>query len=73
MIILCASCFRGGDPLMRESLNAGILVLLAVTAVVLGCLAYFFVQLARRSSKWGRESFLEDTLPGFHAEGVLDK
>ena len=72
MIILCAVCFRGADPLMRESLNAGILVLLAVTAVVLGSFAYFFVQLARRA-KGGRESFLEDTLPAFPADGVLHK
>ncbi len=34
---------------MRESMNAGILVLLGVTAVVLACFLRFFVALARRS------------------------
>ena len=33
----------------RESLNAGIGVLLGVTVVVLGCFARFFLKLARRS------------------------
>ncbi len=45
----CPVCFGGGDPMMRESLNAGIGVLLGVTAIVLGCFARFFVSLARRS------------------------
>lgn len=45
----CPVCFGGEDPAMRESLNAGIGVLLGVTAVVLGCFARFFVTLARRS------------------------
>lgn len=49
MIVLCEVCFRGADPAMRDSLNAGIFVLLGVTAVVLGCFAYFFVALARRA------------------------
>jgi hypothetical protein len=34
---------------MRESLIAGISVLLGVTIVVLGCFARFFVSLARRA------------------------
>ena len=34
---------------MRESLNAGIGVLMGVTAIVLACFARFFVTLARRS------------------------
>jgi hypothetical protein len=49
VIVMCASCFQGLDPLMRDSLNAGILVLLGVTAAVLGCVALFFVHLARRA------------------------
>jgi hypothetical protein len=49
MIVLCSVCFSGADPLMRQSLNAGILVLLGVTTVVLACFGMFFVTLARRS------------------------
>ena len=49
MIVLCAVCFSGVDPLMRESLNAGIFVLLGVTGVVLGCFGAFFFTLARRA------------------------
>jgi hypothetical protein len=45
----CPSCFDGQDPVVRESLTAGISVLLGVTAVVLGMFARFFVKLARRS------------------------
>ena len=45
----CPVCFGGDDPGMRESLNAGIGVLMGVTGVVLGCFARFFVVLARRS------------------------
>ena len=70
----CPGCFGGEDAAMRESLNAGIGVLMGVTAVVLGCFARFFVMLARRADKWGRESFLEDTLePGPSLESVLKK
>ena len=45
----CPVCFGSVEPAVRESLNAGILVLLGVTAVVLGCFLRFFVALARRS------------------------
>ena len=45
----CPVCFGGEDIAVRESMNAGIGVLLAVTAVVLGVFARFFVNLARRS------------------------
>ena len=45
----CPVCFGGDDPGMRESLNAGIGVLMGVTTIVLGCFARFFVTLARRS------------------------
>lgn len=49
MILLCSVCFGGSDPVIRDSLNAGIFVLLGVTGVVLSCFAYFFVRLAQRS------------------------
>lgn len=45
----CPVCFGGEDAVVRDSLNAGIGVLLGVTGVVLGCFAGFFVSLARRS------------------------
>ena len=45
----CPVCFGGEDTLMRESLNAGIGVLVGVTAIVLACFATFIVKLARRS------------------------
>jgi len=53
---------------MRESLNAGIGVLMGVTAIVLACFARFFIVLAKR----GRRSFLEDT-PITTAGSVLEK
>ena len=59
MIVLCSVCFSGVDPLMRESLNAGILVLLGVTAVVLGGVAAFFVTLARRARAAHLQAVLE--------------
>ena len=46
---MCPVCFTGGDPVTRETLNAGIGVLLGVTVVVLGLFARFFLALARRS------------------------
>jgi hypothetical protein len=45
----CPVCFSPVEPAVRESLNIGILVLLAVTGGVLTCFARFFVALARRS------------------------
>ena len=45
----CPVCFGGDDVMVRESLNAGIGVLLGVTAVVLGLFARFFLRLAQRS------------------------
>jgi hypothetical protein len=46
---MCPVCFSGADPVARETLNAGIGVLLGVTAIVLALFARFFVTLARRS------------------------
>jgi hypothetical protein len=51
LIVLCAVCFNGAEPVMRDSLNAGILVLLGVTAVVLAAFAAFFVRLARAARR----------------------
>ena len=39
----CPVCFGGEDTVMRESLNAGIGVLMGVTAIVLACFARFIV------------------------------
>jgi hypothetical protein len=61
VIVLCAVCFRGGDALARESLNAGIAVLLGVTAVVLACFAVFFIRLARRSRQTGFDAAAAET------------
>jgi hypothetical protein len=68
----CPVCFGGDDTLMRESLNAGIGVLMGVTAIVLAFFARFIVNIARRSREWGRESFVEDALPR-PIEGVSSK
>jgi len=45
----CTVCFGAVEPIVRESMNAGIFVLLGVTIVVLGCFARFFLALAKRS------------------------
>jgi len=45
----CTVCFGAAEPIVRESLNAGIFVLLGTTVVVLACFARFFLTLARRA------------------------
>ena len=45
----CTVCFGAVEPIVRESMNAGIFVLLGVTIIVLGCFARFFLALAKRS------------------------
>ena len=45
----CPVCFGGADTAMRESLNAGIGVLMGVTAIVLAGFVRLFFTLARRS------------------------
>ena len=45
----CPVCFGNVEPAVRESMNAGILVLLGVTALVFAGFLRFFVALARRS------------------------
>lgn len=47
----CPVCFTGDDPVTRDSLTAGIGVLVAITLVVLTCFAVFFVTLARRARR----------------------
>ena len=76
----CPVCFGGEDTVVRESLNAGIGVLLGVTVIVLGLFARFFLQLARRSREsahlvteleWGRASFPDSHGPD--RSGLLPK
>ena len=50
----CPVCFGGEDTVMRESLNAGIGVLMGVTSIVLAAFARFIVVLARRSRDYAR-------------------
>jgi hypothetical protein len=50
----CPVCFGGEDTAMRESLNAGIGVLMGVTAIVLAGFARFIVMIARRSREHAR-------------------
>jgi hypothetical protein len=71
LLMACPVCFGGDDIAVRESLNAGIGVLLGVTAIVLGAFLRFFFRLARRA----REAMVEDRLPGSGAptEGALHK
>jgi hypothetical protein len=69
----CPVCFGGEDVVVRESLNAGIGVLLGVTAVVLASFLRFFLSLARRSREHAHLVDLEHDdrsarLPAF-AEG----
>jgi hypothetical protein len=45
----CPVCFGNVDATVRESMNAGIVVLLVTTVGVLGAFARFFISLARRS------------------------
>ena len=47
----CVVCFSSVDPLVRGSVNAGIVVLLGVTTVVLIGFAAFIVRIARRAQR----------------------
>ena len=53
LYMACPVCFGGEDTMMRESLNAGIGVLMGVTAIVLACFARFFFVLVQRSKGSG--------------------
>ena len=48
----CAMCFSqpGSDSPLSEGMKWGILSLLAVVVMVLGCFAAFFIYLARRAA-----------------------
>ena len=69
---MCPVCFTGADAVTRETLNAGIGVLLGVTAIVLGLFARFFVQLARRSRAAAHLVGLEGR-PSASANATADK
>jgi hypothetical protein len=62
----CPVCFGGDDSVMRESLNAGIGVLMGVTAIVLAGFARFIILLARRQREHARVE--EVRLPPSRAE-----
>ena len=62
-MMACHVCFTGSDAVVRASLNAGIGVLLVVTAVVLACFAWFFIILARRSRDGRRDDRGESRRP----------
>ena len=49
-LLACPVCFTPADPVLTESLNAGILVLLGVTAGVLAGFVRFIVSIIRRAS-----------------------
>jgi hypothetical protein len=61
----CPVCFGGEDTAMRESLNAGIGVLMGVTAIVLAGFARLIVVLARRSREGAH---LIDVGAGLHID-----
>ena len=46
----CAACAGQSDDLMAQGMNWGIFALLGVVTCVLGGIAAFFIQVARRSS-----------------------
>jgi maltodextrin utilization protein YvdJ len=66
----CQVCFTGADTAARLSLNAGIGVLLAITAVVLALFARFFLSLARRSREAAHLVELKEFGAGVHEEAV---
>jgi hypothetical protein len=47
-LIACAVCFGASDSLQFKGMQMGILVLLAVTACMLGAFGAFFIYLKRR-------------------------
>ena len=70
---MCPVCFTGGDPVTRETLNAGIGVLLGVTVVVLGLFARFFLKLARRSRAAAHLVDHDAGRPSAFAKATADK
>jgi len=64
----CPVCFGGEDTVMRESLNAGIGVLMGVTAIVLAGFARFILLLARRQREHARaQAYAEHARADAHA------
>ena len=47
--MMCPVCYSDADPIVTQSLNSGILVLLGVTGVVLGGIARFALSIVRRA------------------------
>ena len=50
MFLACAACYGQSDSPMAQGLNWGILSLLAVVVPVLGCIAGFFVFIAKKAA-----------------------
>ncbi len=48
--LACAACFGKSDSDLARGMNWGILSLLTVIVFVLGCIAAFFIYLARRAA-----------------------
>jgi len=49
-LLACATCFGKSDSNLARGMNWGIFSLLAVVVFVLGCIAAFFIYLARRAA-----------------------
>jgi heme/copper-type cytochrome/quinol oxidase subunit 2 len=58
----CAACYGQSDSPMAQGMNWGIMSLLAVIMVVLGCVAAFFVYLAKRAAAVAAETAAEPLL-----------
>ncbi|SPE50575.1 exported hypothetical protein [Verrucomicrobia bacterium] len=52
----CAACYGQSDSPMAKGMNWGIFSLLAVVVGVLGCIAGFFIYLARKAAAVSLES-----------------
>ena len=50
-LFACAACYGASDSPMAKGMNWGIFSLLGVVAVVLGCIATFFVFIGKRSAE----------------------
>lgn len=48
--LACAACYGRSDSSMAQGMNWGIMTLLGVVGVVLGCVASFFVFIGRRAA-----------------------
>lgn len=50
-VFACAACYGASDSPMAKGMNWGIFSLLGVVAVVLGCIATFFVFIGKKSAE----------------------